>query len=141
MGVGRLGREEERLKEKGIRLTPRRRAILEVFRTTEEHLSAEDVLTALRERRVRANATTVYRNLELLAREGLLRHVDFHDGCCRYELNEGPCHHHLHCTRCGRVVEFGHCELGELERTLALRTNFQIHRHVLEVYGLCPDCR
>ncbi|MGQ9778990.1 MAG: Fur family transcriptional regulator [Bacillota bacterium] len=132
--------EEEKLTSKGIRLTCRRRAILEVFRQTAEHLSAEDVLLALRARQVKINPTTVYRNLELLAREGLLRHVDFHDGRCRYELAEGPCHHHLHCTRCGRVVEFGRCELAALEKDLSRRTNFQIHRHVLELYGLCPQC-
>ncbi|NLG85130.1 MAG: transcriptional repressor [Firmicutes bacterium] len=134
-------REEEKMATKGIRLTRRRRAILEVFRQTTDHLSAEDVFLTLRARQIEINPTTVYRNLELLSREGLLRHVDFHDGRCRYELAEGPCHHHLHCIRCGRVVEFARCELAELEKDLSRQTNFQIHRHVLELYGICPNCR
>lgn len=132
---------EEKAAGKGIRLTRRRRAILEIFHQTEGHLSAEEVLFALKARQIQINLTTVYRNLELLSREGFLRHVDFHDGRCRYERAEGPCHHHLHCLRCGRVVEFTGCRLDVLEEELAHQTDFQIHRHVLELYGICPDCR
>ncbi len=133
--------QEQALQAKGIRLTWRRRAILDIFRALGGHLSADDILVALRERKAKTDRTTVYRNLELLAALGVLRHVDFHDGCCRYELQSQACHHHLHCTRCGKTVEFGGCEIGELERRLAQRTNFVIERHHLEIFGLCPDCR
>ena len=136
-----LGRQEETLRDKGIRLTWRRQAILDIFRSTERHLSAEDVLMELKGRKVKVNVTTVYRNLEMVTREGLLRHVDFHDDCCRYELSQAACHHHLHCRGCGKVIEFGECEIAQLEALLAKQTDFTIERHHLELYGLCPDCR
>lgn len=135
-----LQTEEQALKEKGFRLTRRREAILDVFRSTARHLSAEDVLAELAGRHVKANLTTVYRNVELMARQGLLRPVEFSDGRRRYELSHSDCHHHLHCTRCGKVVEFGGCELGKLEESLQQETGFRIERHQLELHGLCPDC-
>lgn len=65
-----MGRQEQTLRDRGIRLTWRRQAILDIFRAAESHLSAEDVLHELGSRKIRANVTTVYRNLELLCGKG-----------------------------------------------------------------------
>jgi Fur family transcriptional regulator, ferric uptake regulator len=137
-----VGQIEENMLDKGLRLTWRRQAIIDVFRAADgRHLSADDVLQSLKARKIAANATTVYRNLELMAREEILRHVDFHDGVCRYELGGSPDHHHLHCTKCGKLLEFDCNNLVELANILVKETGFKIERHQLEVYGICPACR
>jgi Fur family ferric uptake transcriptional regulator len=50
-------------------------------------------------------------------------------------------HHHLVCSGCGRVLDFTGCSLADLEQKLSQETNFDINGHLLEFYGLCPDCR
>ena len=68
----------------------------------------------------------------------------------RYPKTEGhpayivgiPGHrHHLVCSDCGTVVAFTRCPVDELVRDLSRDTDFDIHGHLLEVFGVCPDCR
>jgi Fe2+ or Zn2+ uptake regulation protein len=49
-------------------------------------------------------------------------------------------HHHLVCSGCGKVVDFAGCALTDLEQRLLEETRFDISGHLLEFYGLCPDC-
>ncbi len=87
------------------RVTPCRRAIMEIFEEEERHLSAEEVYMLLRERGEKLGIATVYRNLDLLSQMGLLHRVNFGDGREHYEMTRvspPQHHHHLVCTRCGK---------------------------------------
>jgi Fur family ferric uptake transcriptional regulator len=129
--------------------TPSRRAILEVFEEKGRHLSAEDVYEHLRAKKKKVGIATVYRNLDLLLRMGILRKVNFGDGREHYEMirRAAQFHHHLICTRCGQVVD---CEgmaqeeerfLQHLRKELEQRQGFAIHSYHIYFYGLCPRCR
>ena len=52
----------------------------------------------------------------------------------------GGHHHHIICTHCHKVIEFEDCQLGKLENELENRFNVQLTGHLLEFYGLCPEC-
>lgn len=131
-----------RLKAEGRRLTPQRKTIVEVFAESGRHLSAQDVYDIVKELHPGMGLTTVYRTLELLTRDRILRRVDFDSGPSRYELNDpNDHHHHLVCSGCGEVVEFHGCDLADLEAHLAEQCGFKVQGHWLEMFGLCASCQ
>lgn len=135
----------------GYRITVPREAILEVLSKTSEHLSAEDIYMQVHKTHSNIGLTTIYRTLELLVHMGLVFKFDFGDGRARYELSEGPKgtrhHHHLVCTKCGRVIDYTDFiddEIELLSRTekgLSNKFNFKINNHLIQFYGLCEKCQ
>ena len=133
----RLGRA---LAERGYRLTPARRLILGTLADSGGHLSADELTERVR-RQAGIGRMTVYRTLDLLCDMGLLRPVYQGTGAAHYILLEDGHHHHLVCSRCSRVVEFDECALGDLPAQIAGRFGFRVEGHLLELYGVCADCR
>lgn len=137
----------EKLSERGYKMTPQRKEILKIFveHPDSHHMSAEDVYSILRERESEIGLATVYRALDLLSELGILVHVDFGDGCARYELNTADPkvhhHHHLICVKCKKVIEFEEDLLDDLEETIAKESDFQILNHEVKFFGYCKDCR
>lgn len=132
------------------RVTPYRRAIIEIFEEEGRHLSAEEVYILLKKKQEKVGIATVYRNLDLLSRMGLLHRVNFGDGKEHYEMTRvspGQHHHHLVCTRCGKVVDYSelvgeeHEFLNRLEKKLSNKHGFLIQSHQIYFYGLCEDCK
>jgi hypothetical protein len=53
-----------------------------------------------------------------------------------------PVHrHHLVCAGCGTAVPFNACPVADLADSLARENNFEVHGHLLEIFGTCGDCR
>ncbi|MEO0137217.1 MAG: Fur family transcriptional regulator [candidate division WOR-3 bacterium] len=140
-----------RFKGCGYRITIARQAILDILGKTEDHLSAEDIFFAVHKNYPNIGLTTIYRTLDLLVQMGIVYKYDFGDGRARYELTEGPKgklhHHHLVCTKCGRVIDYTDFIDEELEllrrteRGLAKKHNFEIKGHLIQFYGICDACR
>jgi Fe2+ or Zn2+ uptake regulation protein len=86
--------------------------------------------------------TTVYRTVALLTELGVVRRVHRSDGCHGYvATSPGHCHHVI-CEMCGRTVEFPGSEdltalIGQVEKS----TDYRVDEHLLQLFGLCPDCR
>ncbi|MCK4926557.1 transcriptional repressor [Candidatus Aerophobetes bacterium] len=139
-----------RLRNAGFRLTLPREAILNVFAENPKHLSAEEVFLSVHEKYPGVGLATVYRTLDLLTQVGLVFKFDFGDGKSRYELASEAVkghHHHMVCTRCGRIVDYSDFMEEEvkfikgLEAELSKKHNFKIDKHQIHFYGLCEGCR
>ena len=134
-----------KLYERGYKMTPQRKEILQIFVEHPEHLSAEDVYNFLREKESEIGLATVYRALDLLSKLGILVQIDFGDGCARYELNTADPnvhhHHHLICLNCKKVIEFDEDLLDELEAVISRKSGFQILNHEVKFFGYCKDCQ
>ncbi|QPM67559.1 Fur family transcriptional regulator [Atribacter laminatus] len=138
---------EKVLKKHNIKVTSSRMAIVELFEENRKHLSAEEVHEFLKKRNQKAGIATVYRNLDLLTKVGILHRVNFGDGKDHFEITQRPIHHHhLVCNKCGRVVDYSEI-MGEsefvsyLEKELTQRYGFKIESHQIYFYGLCDKCR
>lgn len=130
------------LKEQGLPFTHQREAVASVVFASGEHLSADDIEGALRDRGDRIGKATVYRTLDLLVKSNLVEELDFGEGFKRFEhrLSRRPAHHHLICQSCGGVQEFEIPEMPAIEARLARETGFRPHRHRVEIHGLCGAC-
>ena len=129
-----------RLRAAGCRITPPRRAVLQVFAAGAQHLSPDDVLARARQLHPRVGRATVYRTLDLLTRLGVTRPLYGKDGrSCFTRIEHG--HQHVVCSRCDRVVELKPDPFLRLARQVAQRTGFAVHSQLLEFYGLCRACQ
>jgi Fur family ferric uptake transcriptional regulator len=130
------------LREHGYKLTPQRHAILKAIASSNDHLTPEAIYEKTCLNNTNVGLVTVYRTLELLSELNLVCRVHAPDGCRSYMMRRPTeHHHHLICSQCGRVVDFTDCTLEDLEKRLSGATRFDINGHLLEFYGLCPDCR
>lgn len=130
------------LRQQGYRLTPQRRAVLDVIAATDEHLTPAEIYRRVRRQRRGIGLVTVYRTLDIFSELGLICELRAEEGRRTYLLTRpAEHHHHLICSSCGTVVDFAGCQLQDLERRLSQDTGFQIDRHVLEFSGCCPGCQ
>ena len=113
---------KENLKEKGYKLTPQRRAILDIIIDKEgQHLTAEEIYDEVKKICPDIGLATVYRTVLLLEEVGVIYKLDLNDGCSRYELvhsDEEHRHHHLVCNKCKNVFEVQDDLLEELEERI-----------------------
>lgn len=131
----------EVLQEKGYRLTAARQQILQVLTASGGHVTADELVELVHEEAPGVGRMTVYRTLDLLSELGLIRPVYQGTGAAHYVLMADGHHHHLVCSVCHRVIEFDDCVLGEIERLIGNRYQFQVQSHLLELYGRCPNCQ
>ena len=128
-----------------LRLTPQRRAVLDVLEASRDHPTAADVYHRVRDQSPGIGAATVYRTLALLVREGRALELQLGDSApgkgnaARYDANTGR-HDHLVCETCGRAVDIDSPVPDDLVATLASSSGFRITSYDLQFRGLCPDC-
>lgn len=84
---------------------------------------------------------TIYRTLEILASVDVLTRLIQPDGHPAYICDSLGHRHHIVCSGCGTAVAFTFCPVEDLVPTLARDTAFEIHDHLLEVFGVCPSCQ
>ena len=122
-----------------MRMTKCRKAIIKIFSNHPSPLSVAEIFEKLVDDEVLVNRTTVYRELNFLQNENILREVNFGEGKSRYESANEKHHHHLVCDNCGSVAEI---EMDERNLLKSLpKTNFDIKSHSLEFFGLCVNCQ
>jgi Fur family ferric uptake transcriptional regulator len=130
------------LRAKGRRVTRQRRLIWDTFSADpERHLSADDVVTAVQAELPTVNPSTVYRTLDLLVVEGLLRRTDLGSGRAFYEVAHEHPHHHVVCESCGAVAHFHEEALGDSPNRITAATGYTLGEGEVTLYGLCPRCR
>jgi len=132
-----------RLRDDGQRFTGKRQELVEVLSEAGAPLTIPEVI----ERGRGLVQSSVYRNLAVLERAGVVQRVVTADGWVRFELAEDLTqhHHHLICERCGRVADVTLSDDLEtaLETTLAAAAGpagFRIDHHRLDLVGRCASC-
>lgn len=135
------------LKEKGLKVTNQRVAILKVLQERpDKHLSAEEIYDLVREQYPEIGLATVYRTIQLLSELHLIDKLSLDDGYVRYEIGkaeEASAHHHHHliCLNCGAVFSFEDDLLEPLEAKIEEATGFQVSDHEVKLFGYCKNCR
>ena len=121
------------------RNTKQRRLVLETVRARHDHPNADQIYLDVRAIDHRISRGTVYRNLNILVRQGEILRVKLPDSD-RFE-GQLEKHYHLLCTECGAVCDAPLPYRGDLDRHAAEMTGYDIKRHRAIFEGLCPACR
>jgi Fur family ferric uptake transcriptional regulator len=130
----------EMLRQRGLRVTPQRRAIVSEVMRARDHISATRLATVVARRVPGVNASTVYRTLSLLDELGVLVHAHFEDGVEYHRAPEAD-HVHLTCSSCGQNVSLSRRDVQPLERLFLDRHGFSADLAHFAISGLCERCR
>jgi Fur family ferric uptake transcriptional regulator len=130
-----------RLRERGLKHSPVRQTVLDVFFRGEGHLSIDELTRRVREVAPKAAYSTVYRTMKFLVDEGFATARHFGGDRALFEPAGSGHHDHLVCTGCGEVQEFADAEIERLQERVAARHGFKMRGHRLELYGSCRRCR
>jgi len=128
------------LKEKGFKLTPQRRLILESIHDNVSHVTAEEILKFVNARAPGVDKSTVYRTLDLLEQSGCVLKSE-KDGHFIYHHAEESHHHHLVCRSCGKSIDCNEDIFSEVEDILMAQYGFKADFKHMMVSGLCRECR
>ncbi len=134
----------EKLKDKGFKLTPQRRCVIDTILENEgKHLSTEEIYDLVKKKYPEIGLATVYRTMQILGEVGLVYKHNFDDGRSRYEVtnNEDHQHHHLVCINCGKVIEVEEDLLDRLESQVESKYGFTITNHNVKFLGYCEKCK
>lgn len=142
----------ERLRDAGERVTPARRAVLEVLDESRDHLDAETVAARVDAREPGVHRATVYRSLQSLVTLGVVAHTHVPGGPTIYHLaasthDDGGHggqgrhgHAHLQCTRCLRFFDMPADWLDQLRERALGTMGFDIAPDHAALLGVCARC-
>ncbi len=141
-GEEALAMLEAYLRENGLKMTKPRQTVLEVFLGIEEHVTAENLLDAVRKVDPGIGQATVFRTVKLLEESGLARAACRDEGPRRFEHAYKHAHHdHLVCVECGAIVEFADEAIERAQEATYAKYGYEPIGHSLELRGRCPACR
>ena len=137
-----LNRFKEALKKEGLKYTPQRTAVLEEIIKDKGHRESEEIYLELKKSGQHVSRATVYRTMDILVNNGFARKMNLGDGRARYESKvNSPHHDHLVCMDCGLIVEFMDQKIEDLQDEIAIQYEFQLKRHIHQLFGLCKKCQ
>lgn len=128
--------------EKGLKITPQRVVILEAIYKLNNHPTADNIITYIRESHPNIATGTVYKVLETLVENGLIKKVTTDKDIMRYDGNIEN-HHHLYCSECNLIEDYRDEELDKLLHNHFKNKNikgFKIEDIVLQIRGTFNKC-
>ncbi len=123
------------------RVTWQREAVREALGTSEGFVSAQSLHSHLRESGSPIGLATVYRALAELAVEGEADSLQQEGESLYRACTPGSHHHHLICRNCGLTVEIEADAVEAWAASVAADHGFTQPSHVVDVFGLCANCR
>lgn len=131
----------QKLREKGLRITPQRIAILRVLSVSKGHPSVENIYEQVKEEFPTTSVATVYKNVSTLKELGEVLELSFGTESSRYDGSKPNPHPHLICTECKKIIDPDIGILNDVSTELINETGFRITNHRLDFFGICPECQ
>lgn len=127
-------------KEKGLRLTPQRIAILKYLEGNTSHPTAEDIYRDVKRKYPTISFATVYNTLQTLKEAGDVMEITIDPIRKHYDPNTNP-HHHIVCIDCNEIKDvFVDYSVALKLPSHILREFKPVGNHV-DFYGLCRKCQ
>ena len=126
---------------KATPVTPQRRLLLSIMREAGRHLDAKEVYRRASERDPNISLATVYRNLRVFEKQGLINERHLGQARCYYEMKHLGEHQHLVCEACGQVIEFESPLIRKLVAEVQRKNNFSVTKVELYLEGHCHKCK
>ena len=128
------------LKSEGMRYTTQRQAVWDDIRDQKhtEHRDAEEIYNHIRGKGIKVSRATVYRTIDVLVKNRLIRKMDLGDGRSLFEPSTNDVyddrHDHMICTESGKIIEFYDQELDFLQEKIAQKHGYTVVRRVHQLF-------
>ena len=125
---------------KGRSVTSQRKLLLSLIKKAGGHISAKELYRRASRRNESISLATVYRNLQLFKKLGLVEERRLGQVYYRYEMKDSAEHQHLVCRSCGKVIEFESPLIRRLVEALKHEHGFNLVKVELYMEGYCQEC-
>ena len=122
-----------------FRMTKQRRTILWALEMDESHPTADEVYERVRRELPRISLGTVYRNLDVMSEQGIIKKLEFGGSQSRWDGDPHQ-HYHIRCICCDRVDNVQYEPGSQLETAVATPANYRVVGYHLEFVGMCAEC-
>ncbi len=130
------------LHKEGLRFTSQREAVWNEIISSDEHRNADEIYMAIRQNGVLVSRATVYRTIDVLVKNNMVRKLDVGVGPSKFEHKMNTSHHdHIICIQCGHIEEFVVDQIESLQDSVAKEYEFILVRHIHQLFGICKDCQ
>ena len=123
-----------------MKYSRQRDLILKALRENVVHPTADFIYTVLKEKEPNLSLATVYRNLNLLANEGIIRKIEGLDGVAHFDHNTHN-HYHFICSKCNKVYDVPYDIAPDLAEKVLAATGKAAESCEITFKGLCCDCK
>lgn len=128
--------------EKKLKITPQRMVIFRAVLDLKNHPTADNIIEYIRKDHSNIAVGTVYKVLDTLVENGLIRRVKTDKDIMRYD-GKIDNHHHLYCTTCDLIEDYQDIELDKLLKNYFKDkkiNGFEIEDFVLQIRGTFDKC-
>ncbi len=127
------------MKERNLEISKKQQQLLNVLDNCDDELSGQELHRQLIDSDKVMGLTTVYRNLQVLIKHGLIRSRHLPTGEVLYTPVDRDIHH-LTCVQCGETSRLEGCPIKDIHKPKNNSKKFQLLFHTLEFFGLCQEC-
>ena len=111
-----------------------------------EHITVAEIRAHFEAQGEPIGTTTLYRQVDELVREGVLRKyiVDGNSAACFEYTGEQPTGEplvHCKCESCGKLLHIRCGQFEDMRRHISADHEFSVNAQRTVLYGLCADCR
>ncbi|MEO0542690.1 MAG: Fur family transcriptional regulator [Pseudomonadota bacterium] len=126
---------EDALRDRGVRITRQRQAILSVLAAATDHPDANELLVRASAIDPSVSLSTVYRTLTVLEENGVVQRLSFEGVPAKFETTDAPHHDHIIDVETGDVIEFRSEKIEKLQAEIAAELGYEIVHHRLDLYA------
>jgi len=115
--------------------------ILEELKRVKTHSTAASLYEAVRKQIPNISLGTVYRNLDLLLKMGIIRKLEFGGSEARFDASSDK-HYHIYCTECGRIDDVHELPYNSNKiETIKEINGYQVSGYNMNFIGICSECQ
>ena len=124
------------LKSEGLRYTKQRQIVWDEIINSVEHRDAEEIYLEIKKKnKIKVSRATVYRTIDVLIKNDLVRKMELGDGRALFENKFNEDHHdHMICVETGKITEFYNEKLENLQEEIVKKHGYKLVRHVHQLF-------
>lgn len=123
------------------RYSKQREQIMDVLNKCTSHPGVDEIFQTVRKINPKISLGTVYRNLEQLTNQNMIRRIDIPGKPTRYDANISE-HNHIYCERCGKIMDIflNSNKIDDYIYHDIELNNFTVTKYKINIFGICNDC-
>ena len=131
---------KEVLREKGLKSTAQRLAVVHILHTSGKSLSVGEIHGGVKDMLGTTGLATIYRTLEMFEDLGIVKRLHFPNGGHGYTFSQGEHVHHMVCVDCRGVFDFSKCPAESFDYASVEKQGFRVKDHFIQLFGQCGKC-
>jgi Fe2+ or Zn2+ uptake regulation protein len=131
---------DNKIKQRGLRMTKQRAIILEILTEIKGHLRVEEIYLRVHKRIPHISFGTVYRSLKLLEELGFVKEITFGKHYSLYDSKISP-HHHFTCSICEQIMDTDELTPLPVGKIMVDGLYLEVKGFRLDFYGICDKCQ